>query len=408
MEKNYDYVISSKKNDYIYVKDCNDFLNWFLKVKPINKEILFYETTGDVVNLYDFLKYYYDVKKDFVLFMEKYNDDFSKEDNVFLKEAFDYFVLSNSGGKYLRATLLSIGFHMFADGEDYLPLSMALELFQTSILIHDDIIDSAVKRRGIDTIVQRYKNNYKKNVISGNNFRKKRNNISNSMALCLGDIGFYYANQLIVDNYGSHKNFSKVFKYFNDMAIKTCKGEMIDVILPFYEEFYGNTENIDDSIINIYELKTAWYSVVGPLVLGAILAGADDVSIKKLEDCFLKIGVAFQIKDDLLGIYGNEKVIGKSVSSDISEFKQTILYAYTKKTKYYKKLLKYYGRKLSASELKEVQKIFEISGAKEYSNKIMEDMFDEGIHDILELDFISECYRKVLLGFVEFLKVRNK
>ena len=417
--KENDYVISNSeenKNDKVVVlKSSEEFLKWFLGDKSLHdKKIGFiFDDNGDVKKmevLYNFLKYYLSVKDKFTLKMENYNDLFVKGyTNRFLEEALEQFVSSNKGGKFLRASLIALGYQSFGKDDDkYLPLGIALEIFQTSILIHDDIIDKADKRRGLDTIPIKYQKIYGDAIKDGDNFEDKRKDIGNSMALCLGDLGFYLALQIIVKNYRNDKNLDRVLEYYNDVAIKTCEGEMVDVVLPFYEEFYGENDNLEKHVMEIYKLKTAWYSVVGPYSLGAILGGLDDENVHKLEDALINLGVAFQIKDDLLGIYGDEKHIGKSVTSDVSEYKQTILYAYAINTEYRDELLKYYGKDISVKEMDKVKEIFDKSGAREYANKTMDKLFKDSFKDILDLDFLDLDKKKLLLGFAEFLKVRSK
>ena len=416
--KENDYVISNREYDnekIIVLKESAEFLKWFLGDKNLyNKKIGFILDDEGIIKkmevLYSFLKYYLSVKDKFVLKMEDYNSLFIKGySNRFLEEALEQFTSSNKGGKFLRACLIALGYQSFGKDDDkYLPLGIALELFQTSILIHDDIIDKADKRRGLDTIPMKYKKIYGDPIKSGDSFEVKRKDIGNSMALCLGDLGFYLALQIIVKNYRDNKNLNRVLEYYNDVAIKTCEGEMVDVILPFYEEFYGEEDDLESHVMEIYKLKTAWYSVVGPYCLGAILGGCDEEKVHKLEDALINLGVAFQIKDDLLGIYGDEKHIGKSVTSDVSEYKQTILYAYAINTEYKDELLKYYGKDISAKEMDKVKELFDKSGAREYANKTMDKLFEGSFKNILDLDFLDLDKKKLLLGFAEFLKVRSK
>ena len=417
--KENDYVISNSdeyKNEKVVVlKESTEFLKWFLGDKSLHdKKIGFIlDDDGDVKKieiLYDFLRYYLSVKGKFTLKMEDYNSLFVKGySNRFLEEALEQFTSSNKGGKFLRASLIALGYQSMGNEDDsYLPLGIALEIFQTSILIHDDIIDKADKRRGLDTIPVKYQKIYGDAIKDGNDFEVKRKDIGNSMALCLGDLGFYLALQIIVQNYRNNKNLDRVLEYYNSVAIKTCEGEMVDVILPFYEEFYGTEDDLESHVMEIYKLKTAWYSVVGPYCLGAILGGLDDDKVHKLEDALINLGVAFQIKDDLLGIYGDEKHIGKSVTSDVSEFKQTILYSYAINTEYKDDLLKYYGKEISNDDMSKVKEIFDKSGAKEYAEKTMDRLFKESFQDILDLKFLDLDKKKLLLGFAEFLKVRSK
>ncbi len=416
--KKNDYVICNsddyKDEKIVKIKSCEEFLNWFTKDKSLfDKKIGFIlDDNGDVKKievLYDFLKYYLSVKGKFDLKMEDYNGLFVKGySNKFLEEALEQFVSSNKGGKFLRASLIAMGYQSFCDDDKYLPLGIALEIFQTSILIHDDIIDKADKRRGLDTIPVKYQKIYSDKVKGGNDFEDKRKDVSDSMALCLGDLGFYLALQIIVQNYRDNKNLDKVLEYYNSVAIKTCEGEMVDVILPFYEEFYGELDDLESHVMEIYRLKTAWYSVVGPYCLGAILGGASENMVNQLEDALINLGVAFQIKDDLLGIYGDEKHIGKSVTSDVEEFKQTILYAYVINTSYKDELLKYYGKKISGQDMNKIKEIFDKSGARDYAEKMMDELFKESFKNILDLDFLSLDKKKLLLGFAEYLKARSK
>lgn len=368
------------------------FLKWFLENKPFDKKFEF--KCSNIENLYLFLMYYFKSKKIIQKEVKKFNDSLI-DDNKFVKEGLDEFIISNDGGKYLRGVLAGLGYNLFGKKENYyVPLAIALEIFQTSILIHDDIIDKADKRRGVDTIPLRYSKRY-----------DGIGDISNSMALCLGDLGFYLANNVLVENYYNFSNLSLLLKYYNDMAIKTCKGEMIDVILPFYEKNIGGVDNLEDTIYLIYKLKTAWYSVVSPFVLGCILGGASIDEVKNIESALINLGIAYQLKDDLFDIYGDDKVIGKG-SSDVSEFKQTILYSYTVQTPYKDELLKYYGSS-KIDSVSKVREIFYKSGAKEYVISTMEKLFDESASKICHLNIDKE-YKNILLGFCEFLKVRGK
>ena len=124
------------------------------------------------------------------------------------------------------------------------------------------------------------------------------------------------------------------------------------------------------------------------------------------EKILLNLGIAFQIKDDILGVFGDNKVIGKSTNSDIEEFKQTILYSYIKinKKEYLNDLLKYYGKK---NKSKEIQKIFKESGALNYANDRMNEMFNVAKENVCKLN-IKENIKNILLGFIKYLEIRKK
>ena len=417
--KENDFVISNneeyKGKNVVIIKDSTEFLKWFMGDKSLfSKKIGFImDDEGEVKKievLYNFLKYYLFVKDKFILKMEDYNSLFVKGySNRFLEEALEQFVSSNKGGKFLRASLIALGYQSCGNDDDkYLPLGIALELFQTSILIHDDIIDKADKRRGMDTIPLKYQKLYSDPIKCDKSFEDKRKDIGTSMALCLGDMGFYLALQVIAQNYKDNENLGRVLEYYNSVAIKTCEGEMVDVILPFYEEFFDSFDDLESHVMEIYKLKTAWYTVVGPYCLGAILGGLSSDKVQRLEEALLGLGIAFQIKDDLLGIYGDEAHIGKSVTSDVKEFKQTILYSYVVNTEYKDELLKYYGKDIKVSDMDKIKDIFDKSGAYDYAHKMMDKLFKDSFQAILDLEFLDLDKKKLLLGFAEYLKVRSK
>ena len=162
--------------------------------------------------------------------------------------------------------------------------------------------------------------------------------------------------------------------------------------------------------MEIYKLKTSHYSIVGPFVMGMILSGSRDEDIKEIESILDSVGIAFQIKDDILGIYSSNEILGKPVFSDIEEFKQTILYSYIKinKKDYLNELLKYYGKKdLNEKEAIKVQNIIEESGSLKYAADKMNDMFTLAKREINLLQINKEI-KNILLGLIVYLELREK
>lgn len=332
--------------------------------------------------------------------MNLYNDNLLKNNIPEVEDALKMFVDLNKDGKYLRGVLVALGYKiMGVDDDEYIPLALAIELFQTSILIHDDIIDNASKRRGKYTIPMRYKIKYNDNV--DEKYLEKRDNYANSMAIVIADIGLYEATNLMIKNYSSNTN---LLKYYHDITLNTMKGELIDVELPFLEEYYNSNEKLMDKVFSIYKLKTSYYSVVGPFILGMILGGATNDKIKVMTDILMNVGIAYQIKDDILGIYGEESVTGKT-NSDIEEYKQTILYAYTLDTEYKNDLKKYYGK---SGVINKIQDIFEISGAKKYSEDKSRTLLDDAINKIECVDFLNNEDKNLIKEFIGYLNAREK
>ncbi len=350
-----------------------------------------------------FIKYYNNTKINLAKYIDKFNDELLNENSIIIKDNLKQFANLNSDGKLIRGVLVNLGYKIIKEESDYsYPLALAFEVFQTSILIHDDIIDNDDLRRGKTTIhAYNYDKYYKLTKSS------KSKELSNNLAICIGDLGFYKANYIISNNYKNDSNLGNILDYYNEVVINTIRGEILDVVLPFNEEFKLDNNSLEENILEIYKLKTAYYTIVGPLSLGMILAGCSKEKLKDIEKIGYTLGIAFQLQDDMLGIYGEE--IGKPVGSDIEEFKQTLLYAYTKKNKkYYDELLKVYGKKVDKNSLSKVREIFKNSGAYSYTLDMINSLYEESEKALNDINWLKEEDKEIIIGFIEYLKNRRK
>jgi geranylgeranyl diphosphate synthase type I len=211
------------------------------------------------------------------------------------------------GGKRMRAFLVYLGYLLGGRGDStkIFPISLAIEIFHSFLLIHDDIIDKSGTRRGKATIHKRYEK------LFGSHY-------GISQAIVLGDIACFEAMELV--NTSEFPAGLKIFcqKKLNETLLETAYGEALDV------EYSYVKPNIGD-IMNIADLKTARYSFVGPLSLGATLSSCPNGQMRAIREFGLLVGIAFQLQDDYLGIFGDEKILGKSVLSDMREGKNTLL-----------------------------------------------------------------------------------
>ncbi len=187
-----------------------------------------------------------------------------------------------------------------------------LELLHDFMLIHDDIIDRADLRRGQPTLHK---------ILAQAFPVKDQTKLGNDLAIIAGDIVYALAIEafLCVDEELPRKE--QALRYFIQTAALTAMGEFIDIVHGF-ENIKNITEH--DVFLN-YSLKTARYTFECPLIIGAILAGAPPRDIQKLSQLGKMLGQAFQIQDDIIGIFSSQKKIGKSILSDLAEQKKTIL-----------------------------------------------------------------------------------
>lgn len=404
------YNLCNEVTKTYYFSDIKDFFNFIKKEKyTLNTKIGFTggastpkEQIKEYANLLEFFIYYKTKLKEFEIELKKINKSFLENDNVIIIDAINKFINMNGDGKFLRGCLIDLGYKLTKNDDYAKTLSLAYETFETSILIHDDIIDNAHLRRNKETIHETYKDEFKK-------YNVENDNTNTSLALCIGDLGFFYTNEMITKKYKNDKNLAKLLSYYNNIVIKTIKGEIIDVALPFIEKNDKEHTLHEEDIMEIYRLKTSWYTVVGPFVLGMILGNSKAKDIETFEKVLEPLGIAFQIKDDILGIYSSKEILGKSVYSDIEEFKQTILYSYIKinRNDLLDELLKYYGKSITEEESKKVQELFENSGALEYATNKMNEMFNEVYTNIKLMD-IKEYTKNILLGLILFLRLREK
>ncbi len=302
------------------------------------------------------------------------------------------FISSSEGGKRLRGTLVQLGYDLGGGekSEDILKISTAIEIFQTAILAHDDIIDKSMLRRGKKTLYQALGGDHE----------------AIAQTICLGDIGFFIANRLIAETNFSNKNKIKALGAFSEMFINTVLGEMLDVKLASRKQKYGLND-----VITIYKFKTAYYTIVYPLLIGAILADGDDKLLYQLKLLGENLGIAYQIQDDVLGVFGNEKELGKSVTSDVAEGKVTILYiiAAEKSSGLSKKVLRdYYGHgEINEEDLEKVKQLFISTGALDFAQNYSQRLVSEA-HKIIQRMNVSHGHKKLLSEMADFLIQRQK
>lgn len=209
-----------------------------------------------------------------------------------LNEPYKY--LFEIGGKRVRAllTMLVSGI-ISGNPENALKPALAIELLHNFTLVHDDIMDNSPTRRGRPTIHTKF---------------------DNSIAILLGDIIVGVANEQIL----ATNNFYQTFKEFNKALIEVCRGQALDM------EFNINQNVKSSDYFTMIELKTASL-IICSLVMGALANDADSKMINDIKQLGYNIGVAFQLQDDLLDLFGKEAAVGKRIGNDIVEGKKTYM-----------------------------------------------------------------------------------
>jgi geranylgeranyl diphosphate synthase type I len=220
-------------------------------------------------------------------------------------------------GKMIRAAMTLLGWQAAGGtGTDpVVPVAAAMEMVHAGLLIHDDVMDRDDFRRGKPAFHRRYADALKSDT-------KEPRHTGESLAICAGDIAFFLASESVMTAQLPEPHGAAMRRTFFRECVLVGVGQMDDVYLGARLA----PVTVAD-ILPVYRYKTARYTFSMPLILGAIAAGGDAKIRDGLDAIGEKIGTLFQIKDDELGLFGEEADIGKPTGSDIREGKKTILFS---------------------------------------------------------------------------------
>lgn len=269
-------------------------------------------------------------------------------------------------GKRVRPILFVVGYFGFSKkaAPGLYRSALSIELMHDFMLIHDDIIDKSSTRRGkpsMHEVLNRYLTGYKNIKFNGQD-----------LAIVAGDVLYAMSLRAFLSIRERLARKEKAFKKLIDAAIYTGSGEFIEFLLGLK----GIDKITKNDIYKIYDFKTANYTFASPLAIGAILGGATDKEVNRLFHYGIYLGRAFQIKDDYMGMFSEEKETGKSNLTDLQEAKLTLLlwYAYHhsggKDQRMMKRILS--KKNVAFADLLEMRKIVTRSGALDYAKKEVE------------------------------------
>ena len=279
--------------------------------------------------------------------------------------------LKGEGKRYRPIIVHLSGRHFKSDPDDIMKISMAIELLHCFTLIHDDIMDSDDKRRNMPTLHKKY---------------------DVSSAILAGD-GIFTITQLIL--LSIDKSSKLLFQKYNEMVLEICEGQAMDKQYEIEDEL-----DVDD-YIEMVKKKTG--ALLGScLSLPAIIENENQSNLELLHNIGKNRGVAFQIQDDLFEIFGDEKMMGKSLGSDIASNKKTPLAILAKnedKMKWEKLVDEYDGKNLD-----NIRKFLQENGVKNKVDKIAFDYFSNAYDSLSKfgIDNNSELY-----SFFKFIQERH-
>jgi geranylgeranyl diphosphate synthase type I len=241
--------------------------------------------------------------------------------------------------------------HPADDTDDALvELGAALELVQACALVHDDIIDASDTRRGRPTVHRAFAATHRESDWQGESDR-----FGESMAILIGDLALAWADDLAATLP------ARIAPVWARMRTEVLSGQVLDI---------ANEAARDESLAaaeRVIAYKTAGYTVARPLELGAVLGGADESLVARLRIIGMQLGLAFQLRDDLLGVYGDPAVTGKPSGDDLITGKRTVLIAEglaRADDDAALRLRRLLGTEVSRTELTDAREILTVSGAQ--------------------------------------------
>ncbi len=200
------------------------------------------------------------------------------------------------GGKRIRPVLLLLTYNMYRDDiERVMPTAVGLETYHNYTLLHDDLMDKADMRRGMPTVHRKWDDN---------------------TAILSGDSMLVVAFQRMAQC--PAENLQDILSLFTMTALEIGEGQQYDM------DFENRMDVTEDEYIEMIRLKTS-VLLACAVKMGAIMAGASDEDAKNLYAFGEKLGLAFQLQDDLLDVYGDPKVFGKAIGGDITSNKKTYM-----------------------------------------------------------------------------------
>ncbi len=306
------------------------------------------------------------------------------------------FAMVRSGGKRIRPGLCYAAF--IGSGGDQSDVTAqrvmtALELLHTFALLHDDIMDGSSMRRGNLTVHEEFAAFHSKS-----NYRGESRRFGDGVGILAGDLAFVYADIMIEDAP------IEVRKIYSELRLEVNIGQYLDLL---------GTARCEPTVdmarkINIY--KSGKYTIERPMHVGAVLCGKGQTELDQLSDFGLPLGEAFQLQDDLLGVFGDDTLTGKPVGDDLREGKPTELIAQTinlldgNERKKFTELFRHCQD--SPDAIAEVMHAIEDSGAKGQIEERIDLLIGESLR-ALDNSFLNDIGKEMLREIALYIAQRQ-
>lgn len=305
-------------------------------------------------------------------------------------------------GKKIRGALFVLGYELGGKeaGTEILKASLAFEHLHAGFLIHDDIMDKDQMRRGLPSIHALFT---KRGLALG--LKSDIDTYGISMGILAGCAAYFYALQTIVRSGLAAEDMRLCMDMFVEYALRVDYGQALDVT-------NISLQSMDEQeILNILKYKSAEYTGVMPLIIGASLGGIKGEKLIAITEYGLAFGWAFQLQDDILGLIGKEEDLGKPVGSDIVEGKNTliVLHCYRNASEKEREfMLRVLGNKQATpQEVEALVELIKHKGSVEYALNKGWEYVEKGIKTIPNFTD-NERLGKIFSSLIYYMMERTK
>lgn len=307
----------------------------------------------------------------------------------------DYSASLLAGGKRFRAQFCYWAwagyFPNWQDDDESLKsivgICAALEMFHAAALVHDDLIDQSDTRRGNPAVHRQFENLH-----SSSHWAGTKERFGAASAILVGDLLLNWSSEIFgnaVLHAPSEDVQQECRSEFSKMRVEIMAGQYLDVL----EENAAPTRAPEEAVIRANRVmlyKTAKYSIEAPLLIGAAFAGASVDTRRSIGSFAIPLGLAFQLRDDVLGVFGDPKITGKPAGDDLREGKRTVLIGLTRETlagsirKIFDEMLS--ARELTTDQISFLQQTIVGAGALKKTEKMIEELGNESLAMLAEIE----------------------
>jgi len=344
------------------------------------------------------------IDKDIIKYFEERADSFQFND-PFVTESFELLKdYTLRGGKRFRAASCILSYNGFSGDKsntDILRPASGLEFMQSSLLVHDDVMDKTKFRRGKPTAHEWIKKWYLENVKKD---EERAAWFGNSMAVVLGDLYNSFGFDCVINSNFPEDKKLKAVNIYNSVYDTVGRGQVLDL-------WFGERGNVSEQ--EYWEMiyrKTTVYTVKGPMEMGATLAGASKEDISSLAGFSVPIAQAFQMQDDILDFVADEKTLGKPIGTDLKEGKNTLLiikFNQVANDSQKAKMAKILGNwDATPEQIQEGVDLLTETGAFDAVRKRTEDLIEEGKVELAKTNLDSET-KEFFNAFADYMINRD-